>query len=93
MELAIKATGIELPMPDDGEQPSPEFRTRALVEVSGSLAQSPGRAQLQAEWVCTWSMPGTEEDAPRLPGMGRGGGERICELSKIQSHHLLIISS
>ena len=79
MELAIKATGIELPMPDDGEQPSPEFRTRALVEVSGSLAQSPGRAQLQAEWVCTWSMPGTEEDAPRLLGL---------EVERYQESHL-----
>jgi hypothetical protein len=72
MELTIKATGIELPMPDDAGQPSPNFRTRALVEVSGPLAQSSGRAQLQAEWICTWITPGAEEEpanAPRLLGL------------------------
>ncbi len=82
MELTIKATGIEVLMPDDGGQPSPKFRTRALVEVSGPLAQSPGRAQLQAEWLCTWSTPGAAEepgDAPLLLGL---------EVERYQESHL-----
>jgi len=78
MNLAIKATGIELSTEGDGEQLPGEFRTRALVEASGALAHSPGRAQLQAEWVCTWSSP-EGKDAPRLLGL---------EVESYQESHL-----